>query len=216
MTFLLYDPFSLLLWVFVLITLVVWGRGTFCGWLCPFGALQEFAHSLGRRLKLPEWKLSASMDSKLKWVKYVILAGLFVAAFVSQTWADKLVEIEPFKTSITLAFDRALPFVLYAAAWLVLGMFVFKGFCRFICPLGATLALFGKTRRWQWVTRRSECGSPCRLCTVRCDYQAIDDKGVVDYDECFQCLDCVQIFDDPKQCVPVVLENKNGRQKNAA
>ena len=41
--FLLYDPVSLLLWAFVLVSLIVFGRGTFCGWLCPFGALQEFS-----------------------------------------------------------------------------------------------------------------------------------------------------------------------------
>ncbi|MCW9035099.1 MAG: 4Fe-4S binding protein [Rhodospirillales bacterium] len=216
MSFLLYDPFSLLLWGFVLITLVIWGRGTFCGWLCPFGALQEFTYTLGRWLRLPEWKISADADQKLKWIKYLILAGLVVVAFVSQTWADKLVEVEPFKTTITLAFDRAWPFVLYAGAWLLLGVFMFKGFCRYICPLGATLALFGKTRRWQWIERRSACGTPCRLCTVKCSYGAIDTEGKIDYDECFQCLDCVQIYDDPKQCVPLILETKNGENKDAA
>ncbi|HMT81461.1 MAG TPA: 4Fe-4S binding protein, partial [Azonexus sp.] len=46
----LYDPISLLLIAFTLITFVVWGRGTFCGWLCPFGALQEFVGQLARKL----------------------------------------------------------------------------------------------------------------------------------------------------------------------
>lgn len=39
-----------------------------------------------------------------------------------------------------------------------------------------------------------------------CNYGAIDRKGRVDYSECFQCLDCVTIFVNPKTCVPRVIE----------
>ncbi|WP_371732254.1 4Fe-4S binding protein [Ruegeria sp. HKCCD6119] len=52
--FLLYDPFSLLIWAVTLAGLIAWGRGLFCGWLCPFGALREFAHHLGKALRIPQ------------------------------------------------------------------------------------------------------------------------------------------------------------------
>ncbi|MEO0911981.1 MAG: 4Fe-4S binding protein, partial [Pseudomonadota bacterium] len=52
--FLLYDPFSLAIWGVTLIGFVLWGRGLFCGWLCPFGALQEFAHHIARALRIPQ------------------------------------------------------------------------------------------------------------------------------------------------------------------
>jgi polyferredoxin len=45
---------------------LVWGRGLFCGWLCPFGALQEFAHRLERWLRLPMIEPSAAWDARLK------------------------------------------------------------------------------------------------------------------------------------------------------
>ncbi len=48
LAFLLHDPMTVALWAFVLVSLLLWGRGTFCGWLCPFGALQEFAGKLAR------------------------------------------------------------------------------------------------------------------------------------------------------------------------
>ncbi len=204
--FLLYDPFSLLLWVFVLASLLIWGRGFFCGWLCPYGALQEISHRLGRWLKLPDIKVADRWDRRLKALKYGILALLIGTTLLSATATDVLVEVEPFKTAITLGFVRDWPFVVYAVFWLVLGMILFKSFCRYVCPLGAFLAIAGRLRRLAWIERRAECGSPCQLCNVRCQYQAIEPKGGIDYDECFQCLDCVTIYEDPKTCVPLVLE----------
>ncbi|MGI9500726.1 MAG: 4Fe-4S binding protein [Geminicoccaceae bacterium] len=214
--FLLYDPFSLLLWAFVLLSLAFWGRGFFCGWLCPYGALQEFSHGLGRRLRWPDITLPDHWDRRLKWLKFGVLAILIAAALTSAAATDVLVEIEPFKTAITLGFVRDWPFVAYAVFWLILGMVLFKGFCRYLCPLGALLAIVGRLRRLAWIERREECGSPCQLCRVRCQYQAIEPSGKVDYDECFQCLDCVTIYEDPKTCVPLVLAARRRAQSREA
>lgn len=205
---LLYDPFSLLIWSVTILGFVLWGRGLFCGWLCPFGAMQEFTHHLGKRLRLPQIEPSARWDRRLKWIKYAALAGLIVTAFVTPQHAEKAAEIEPFKTAITVFFVREWYYVAYAVFWLVLGMFLFKGFCRYVCPLGAFMAIGGLIRGRDWIERRAECGSPCQLCKVRCKYGAIEKSGKIDYAECFQCLDCVKIYDDPKICVPLVLAEK--------
>jgi NosR/NirI family transcriptional regulator, nitrous oxide reductase regulator len=207
--FLLFDPVSLLLWSFVLGSLVIWGRGTFCGWLCPFGALQEFASLAAKRLGVPQVRMPYAIDRVLRLTKYAVLAAIIGAAFVSTSLAEHMAEFEPFKTAITLGFDRAWPFVLYAVAMVALSTFVFKGFCLYLCPLGAALALLGRARQFDWIPRRAECGSPCQLCTVRCSYGAIEPKGgAVRYDECFQCMDCVVIYHDPTTCVPEVLARK--------
>ncbi|MAD41882.1 MAG: hypothetical protein CL623_05770 [Arcobacter sp.] len=199
--FLLYDPFSLIIWFFVLISLVIWGRGTFCGWLCPYGVLQEFSHYIGRILKLPRIKFSESLNSKLINIKYVVLASLILSAIFAPDITEYIIEIEPFKTSITLIFDRQWPYVLYALFWLFLGMFLFKGFCRYFCPLGAFLSIIGRLQRFNWLPRRFECGNPCNNCHKSCNYQAIDKKsGNIKYAECFQCLDCVQIYSDSNLC----------------
>ncbi|MBU2582481.1 MAG: 4Fe-4S binding protein [Alphaproteobacteria bacterium] len=206
--FLLFDPVSLLLWVFVLATLVIFGRGTFCGWLCPFGAFQEFVGNIAQRLKVPQYSIPYALDRKLRILKYVLLGAIVVSALTYTPAAEWLAELEPFKTAITLGFDRTWPFVTYAVAVLALGAFVYKGFCLYLCPLGASLALLGSMRRFDWIARRKECGSPCQLCAVRCRYGAIEPKGEVRYDECFQCMDCVVIHNDAKTCVPLVLADK--------
>ncbi len=212
LTFLLYDPPSLLLWAFVIATLVVWGRGTFCGWLCPFGALQEFFSYLAKPLRIRPVAVPPRLDHALRQVKYGVLAGILIAAAIGSPLADSLSEAEPFKTAITLYFVRAWPFVAYAVGLLVLNLFVYKGFCRYLCPLGASLAVLGRLRLLDWIPRRAECGSPCQLCKVRCRYGAIEPTGRIDYPECFQCMDCVTIIHDPGQCVPQVVARRRGRR----
>ncbi|MFV0299727.1 MAG: 4Fe-4S binding protein [Paracoccus sp. (in: a-proteobacteria)] len=206
--FLIYDPFSLLVWSAAILGFFLWGRGLFCGWLCPFGALQEFAHHLGRALNLPRIEPRRVWDERLKLVKFIVLAGLVATMLVSPGHLDKAVEIEPFKTAITVFFVRDWYYVAYAGFWLALGLFVFKGFCRYLCPLGALMAIGGALRGRDWIARRVECGTPCQLCRVRCNYAAIRKSGEIDYGECFQCLDCVTIHDDARQCVPLVLARR--------
>ena len=90
----------------------------------------------------------------------------------------------------------------------MLSVFVFRGYCRYVCPLGAALALFGRLRLFAWIPRRAQCGTPCQSCRHRCQYEAIAPSGVVDYSECFQCLDCVEIYQDDKRCLPLVIDRK--------
>jgi NosR/NirI family transcriptional regulator, nitrous oxide reductase regulator len=207
-SYLLWDPPSLLLWAFVLITFVFWGRGVFCGWLCPFGAIQEFAAEISRLLQLPQLRVPDTADKVLRNLKYVTLALILLAAFYPTSLSEKLAEVEPFKTTITLMFVRHWPFVVYAVLLIVLNLFVYKAFCRYLCPLGAMMAIGGKLRMLDWIPRRAECGSPCQLCKVKCRYGAIEKSGAIQYDECFQCLDCVEIIGNPAACVPELQASK--------
>ena len=108
---------------------------------------------------------------------------------------------------------RSLALAIVSAA---LGLVFFKGFCRYVCPLGALMAIGGLLRGRDWIHRRAECGSPCQLCKVRCQYGAIKQTGEIRYDECFQCLDCVTIHEDQAQCVPLILAAKGRTLKAAA
>lgn len=208
----LYDPVSLLLILFTAISLVAWGRGTFCGWLCPYGALQEFIALAAHRFGLHQRKLPPRFDRWLRRSRVPLLASLLLLAAFAPNWAARAVEIEPFKTVITVGFQRDAVFVAYAALTLLAGAFCYKFFCRYLCPLGTALQLGGKLRRWRWLERRPECGQPCQRCRHRCEYDAIRRDGSIDYDACFQCLDCVAIHHDPQRCAPLLLLGRKHRQ----
>jgi transcriptional regulator of nitric oxide reductase/polyferredoxin len=222
LAYLMFDPATLLVWVFALAALLAWGRGAYCGWLCPFGALQEFSAHLGRLLRLPQIRLRSSADARLKWLKFAALAAIAINVLIASSatsgagaiaapaavWHERLVELEPFKTAITLGFARSWPYVAYAAGLVLLSACWFKFFCRYLCPLGTCLALLGRVRLFDWLPRRAECGQPCQTCRHRCAYQSIKPAGTVDYGECFQCLDCVVIHDSEDKCAPLLLERK--------
>ena len=211
----LLDPVIFILWVFVFISLFIVGRGLFCGWLCPFGALQEIIGWIAKRLKIKQIRLKPEQHRVGQSFKYLILLGLLISAFFSIDIAEKLAEIEPFKTSITLYFVRTWPFVLYAVLLLLLSLKIHKVYCRYLCPLGAGLAIVGRYPFLKMLRRRSECGSPCQLCkTKKCDIDAIHKDGSIDYAECIQCLECVVTIENPNICVIDKYKNKSIRVKN--
>lgn len=206
----LLDPVIFILWSFVFVSLFIWGRGMFCGWLCPFGALQEMFGLLAKKLRIKQINISTTLHLRAQKAKYFILLGLIVCLFYSLSLAEQLAEVEPFKTSITLYFIRSWPFVLYAVLLLLLSLKIHKFYCRYICPLGAGLAVLGRYPILKWLTRRKECGKPCQLCRNECDINAINLDGSIDYTECIQCLECLIIIENPKLCA-VDRNRKNKR-----
>ncbi len=209
LSFILNDPLTVILWIFTGITLLVWGRSTFCGWLCPFGALQELVSMLTNAIGIHQRRLRTVLDARLKWIKYGVLATIIVSLFAAPSFAELAVKIEPFETAISFYFMRDWPYIAWAATCLILGVFVYRGYCRYICPLGAALASVNFLQRWSWIPRRAECGQPCQSCRHRCEYQAISASGNIQYSECFQCLDCVSIYQDAQRCLPLINERKS-------
>ena len=209
----LLDPVLFIIWSYTFVTLFIWGRGVFCGWLCPFGALQEILAWFGKLLRFPQIKIKEPAHRVLQKLKYLIVAGLSILCFYDLGLAQTLSEIEPFKTSITLVFDREWYFVAFAVGLLLLGMFVHKFYCRYVCPLGAGLAILGRFHIFKWLDRRDDCGKPCQVCTVRCEIKAIPKSGAIDYSECIQCLECLVIYNDEHQCAPVMVANKRARKQ---
>ncbi|HYH45086.1 MAG TPA: 4Fe-4S binding protein, partial [Thermoanaerobaculia bacterium] len=160
--FFLLEPLIFVLWSYVAVALIFWGRGVFCGWLCPFGALQELANGAARRIGVPQVKVPFWLHERLRALKFVIFLALFAVALGSMAQAQRLAEVEPFKTAIVLRFLRDWPFVAWALLLLAAGLFIERFFCRYLCPLGAALALPARLRQFEWLKRHRQCGRECR------------------------------------------------------
>ncbi|WP_432210716.1 transcriptional regulator NosR [Marinobacter alkaliphilus] len=214
-TFLI-DPMLFILWSVVAGIVLLWGRAVYCGWLCPFGALQELTNEIARKLKVPQYTVPFAVHERLWAIKYIILLVLFGVSLDSLATAERMAEVEPFKTAITLKFDRTWPFVAYAVLLLVVNLFTRKVFCRYLCPLGAALALPSKLRVFDWLKRRKECGNPCRLCDHECEVQAIHPDGHINYMECHYCLDCQMTYFDDHKCPPLIVKRRGKRRGHNA
>ncbi len=195
------DPLNTILMGFVVVTFFVWGGGVFCGWLCPFGALQELLARVARLSGVRQLGLSHPTQRRARLVKYAVLLGLVGLSLYSQNAALAASEVEPFETAIVLRFARSWPYVLYAGLVIGAGLFVERLYCRFLCPLGAVMGLGGRARSFDWLERRAQCGSPCRLCERHCPTQAIEPTGRIDMAECIYCLDCQVIYRDESSCL---------------
>ena len=211
----LLDPLTFILWFSVAAALLFWGRGAYCGWLCPFGALQEITNRIARALHVPQWTLPWGLHERLWPVKYMIFLGLFGVSLMSIEQAEHLAEVEPFKTAIVLKFVRAWPFVAYALALLAAGLFVERFYCRYLCPLGAALAIPARMRMFDWLKRYKECGNPCQSCANQCPVQAIHPTGEINPNECVDCLHC-QVLYQSKTICPVVIKREKRRDAAAA
>jgi len=213
-TFLM-DPLIFILWFAVAAALLFWARGAYCGWLCPFGALQELSNRIARRLGVPQVRLPWGLHERLWALKYMIFLGLFGASLYSLSLAERLAEVEPFKTAIILKFARPLPYVLIALAFLLPGLFIERFYCRYVCPLGGGLAIPARLHMFRWLRRYSDCGSPCQRCATDCPVEAIHPTGEINPNECISCLNCQVLYQDKERC-PVVMLREKRRAKASA
>lgn len=215
----LFNPLLVILSIYVAISLLLWGRGVFCGWLCPFGALQEILNKIATAVRAPQFTVPQTVQQRLWALKYVLAAGILGLAAYSLSMASIAAEIEPFKTAISLKFQRNWPYVVYAGLLLFAGLFIERFFCRYLCPLGAVLALAGRLHVLNWLKRRPECGNPCKICESSCPVGAVEESGAINMNECFQYLDCQVDYFDDQRCPPLVASRKrleNMRQPSAA
>jgi len=178
-----YNTAYLLLFLVPLILALFYGR-IFCGYICPFGAIQELIFFPKLQLKIP-----AGLRKFLNKFKYILLIYMIIRILVTREVI--LVSYTPFKSLFTLGGTPGTIIVTVITA--ILSIIVFRPFCRFVCPLGALLGLFSCLRKNEIVSD-SNCVQ-CGKCTEECLVDAVEDNEI-DMKECIvccQCLDCCPV-----------------------
>jgi len=172
----------------------------FCGFVCSFGAMQDFFGFLSRKAMPGKKRMPEKADGILKLVKYLILVFI-----VTAVWITAAVSIPATSNPWTIfgmfasIGDWASPAYLLTVGGALLmliiigSFFTERFFCRYFCPLGALLSVFSRMRVFNIVKKRDNCGS-CRACTAKCSMGIpLYKDDVVRSGECINCFACTEI-----------------------
>ncbi len=173
-----------------------------CGWLCPFGLLQEYLY------KIPTPKIS--IPKILSYLRYVTLTVLVIALpllvldeyGLGETWFCKwlcpagtleagipLVSLnEGIRGQIGFLFSWKVSILILFLAWMIFSQ---RPFCRTACPLGAVLGLFNKASLFQMMVDEESC-TQCDDCLKSCptELRIYESPNSPD---CVRCLKCVDV-----------------------
>lgn len=208
------DPVLFVSWIGVVLIGIPWGRGTFCGWICPYGAMSELVFKLARKLRIPELELPDAVHFKLRYLRYGVFGLLAVVFLVDPLLGERMAEVEPFKSTFFVPiWTRHPALVLWWASLLVWSITTYRPFCRYLCPLGAALAV-PSSFRISGPYRREFC-SKCKICTRGCEPRAIRPDGTIDPRECLNCWECEANYNDETVCPPLVKKRRD-RERAAA
>ena len=194
----LFEPIFVILSVFVIMTTLIWGRGIFCGWVCPFGTIQDLIYKFKSIFKFINFEVPNNFHNKLIYIKYIILAAIIISAIYT-SGNNLLMEFEPFKTIIEHKFNTSTVLILWSFVLLSFVFFIERGFCRYLCPTGAALSLTSQFQVINWLTTIKSNGSENNPgFSARCPTKAIKSDGSINEKECILCLSCQIVYNDKK------------------
>ncbi len=175
---------------FTIVSTVLWGR-MYCGRVCAFGALTQLMDAT-----LPDrWRVNVphALELRAAWIKFALLGGT-IAYFLTTKDVNIYRFVEPFWM---FGLFETTPMWIGLGVLLLATVFVRNLYCRFLCPVGATLGLLSfltvfKIKRW------SECNT-CKICQKACEWGAIDGPRIL-VTECVRCDDCERLYADEQKC----------------
>lgn len=196
--------FSMYVTGFLVLVGLMCGR-FICGWLCPFGWIQELLHKLPfKKIKVP-----ARLNRILSYFKYVVLA-LFVIILPIVTVNEFGISTPYFCKYICPAgtLEAGIPLLItnpmlrgaigFLFSWkmvillavILFSMMIFRPFCRYLCPLGAFYGLFNGISIYRYRVDSDKC-TKCGVCTGACKMD-ITPYETPNSAECIRCGDCVK------------------------
>jgi len=167
--------------VFTVVTALLWGR-IFCSSLCPFGALQDFITRIVP--KQFRYQVPQAIHDLAIYVKYTILVFLVMMA-LAYSDLSLFQYFEPFGTVFYIS--RSMVLWAIAAGFLLGAVFIPRFYCRYACPLGASLGVVSLASPFR-IKRVQQC-NVCKVCEHACPTAAIRGPAI-DFKECVRCDIC--------------------------
>ena len=172
------------LFVGVIILTYFQGR-VFCGWICYLGAIQDFLYI--SKVKILQTEKAQKI---MRTIRYILLSAIIIQLIITQTieWN----KIGPFKVIFNLYSPNITGYVLLGIL-LVSSLFIYRPFCKMVCPVGLILGLVTKIPGASVLGITSSC-TGCKICNTSCNINAITRDGKVsklDNQECIMCGECM-------------------------
>jgi NosR/NirI family nitrous oxide reductase transcriptional regulator len=178
--------------LFVVVTTVLWGR-VYCGRVCAFGALTQLMDPIvpdKMRLEIP-----VRIEKYANLVKYGVLAAVLAYYFVTKDVVVPIRYVEPFWM---FSLFGTTPMWIGLGVLLLATVLIRNLYCRFLCPVGATLGIISSLTTVFRIKRWSECKT-CKICEKTCQWGAIRGPQIVK-SECVRCDDCERLYLDQQKC----------------
>ena len=173
---------------------VVLAGGAFCGLVCPFGALQDGLTWLRKKLHIKEIIVAPQADRVLRYGRYLVLALILIQTISTvKLW---FADFDPYRTIFGLGwlfeFNLATNWPAYTIALLVIGgsFLIERAWCRYLCPLGGAISLFGKFSLLR-IRRTGDSCKSCAVCERPCPVKLPVATSNTISSNCIGCLECV-------------------------
>ncbi|MBN2134285.1 MAG: 4Fe-4S binding protein [Acidobacteria bacterium] len=185
-----------IVWIVGLLFLTYFLGKTWCGWICPLGALQEILHRRGL-FKLQENK---TLQKSLRIVRYFFL--VFFSLWVLLTGEILLSLYDPFKPVFNLFYGTV-----STVLWILIGIMVissiiiYRPFCKTVCPLGVVLGWISRLPGARRIKIGEDC-TDCMRCERNCQMKAIigeENNRILIQEDCIFCGDCIDSCN--KDCI---------------
>jgi polyferredoxin len=174
----------------ILLGVIVVMGPVFCGWICPFGTLQELFAKLGSKLGIKKYVMPKKLKMVLAFSRYILL---LIAILITADFIFNILSLDPRANLTALLGSR----VIAAAGWIIIfiflgiSMFFERPFCNYLCIEGAKFGLLGGARPLT-ITRNKETCVGCNKCNRACPMNVdVSSYNQVRSLQCINCMECV-------------------------
>ena len=185
----IHESSWVLMWITFALTLVM--GPVFCGWVCPFGSVQEWVGKIGKKIFIKRHNLFIpySLDKWLRYLRYIVLVWVLYMTAVS----GKLIfaDYDPYYALFHFwSGEVAMAGVVILLLVIAAAFFIERPFCKYACPYGAILGIFNLFRIFS-IKRNTETCVDCGACDKNCPMNIrVSASGTVRDHQCITCMQC--------------------------